>query len=201
MSAKWGAAAMVSASSVNSIAVLLLGQVRPVSAADRGVAGGDLLVAAANCVSAPRLSVDSPTSKQAQARVSDALLSASAPDVNQLKINLMQRLGKEFGLSMDDFDDQASFGAAIRDAVGQLRLQEGGDRVLAAIEKKLGLDKLGVPLDTLVNAIIDPEGADAEKLGAALERQAVKEAEEKEADAAQGVPARIRTDDLGLYAP
>lgn len=56
-------------------------------------------------------------------------------------------------------------------SVGQLKLAPNAQLVIAGIEKEIGLDKLGVSLDTVINAIIDPMGKDNDKLNAALEKK------------------------------
>lgn len=62
---------------------------------------------------------------------------------------------------------------------------------LVEIENKLGLDKLGVSLDTVVNAMIDPGGDDGDKLDAALRRRL--------GEAGKDHSALARLDELGRY--
>lgn len=168
-----GHAIILSTSTVNSAAMLILQQVRvPAADADAGAAPADGLMAAANGIPLSGNAGASKPSRQAQAKVVEALFSANTVDANKLKIKLMERLGKQFGLSVEEFDTQASFAAAVRDAVGQIKQQENGYLQLIAIEKELGLDKLGITLDELVNALIEPETEDGRKLEAALRKQA-----------------------------
>lgn len=169
-----GHAIILSTSTVNSAAMLILQQVRaPAADADADAAPADgLLMAAANGIPLSGNAGASKPSRQAQAKVVEALFSANTVDANKLKIKLMERLGKQFGLSVEEFDTQALFAAAVRDAVGQIKQQENGYLQLIAIEKELGLDKLGITLDELVNALIEPETEDGRKLEAALRKQA-----------------------------
>lgn len=110
--------------------------------------------------------------RQAQSVISESLFSAGVVDVNQMKIHLMERLGKELGLSMDDFDSGAAFGKAVKQAISAIRMTENGDLRLREIGDKLELDKLGISLDTLVEAMVDPGGDADKKLEAALMKQA-----------------------------
>lgn len=115
---------------------------------------------------------------QARGKIAESLFDRRAVDVNEMKVNLYERLGKEFGLDLEDFDDVRQFGREIRRAVEELKRQEGGFQVLARIERDLGLDKLGISIDTLIDAMIEPGGDADEKLEAALVRQ-LKEEDEK----------------------
>ncbi|MCC7252689.1 hypothetical protein [Hyphomicrobium sp.] len=189
---------MPSTLSLNSTALLILEQVRPSPAsAVKQRPAADQLVAAANGV--PIGGAGKP-SRAAQAKIVEAMFSANTVDANKLKIKLMERLGKEFGFSPGDFETSAAFGAAVRDAVGQLKMQEGGHQIVAAIEKKLGLDKLGLTLDALVNALIDPESEDGLKLETALRKQAAEEAKASGKDAARALLTLMtQRDEAGLY--
>lgn len=192
---------MLSTSTVNSAAMLILQQVRaPGASADAGGSPANGLVAAANGVPLSGAAGTSKPSRQAQAKVFEALFSANTVDANKLKIKLMERLGKQFGLALEDFDTQASFASAVRDAIGQIRQQENGYLQLAAIEKELGLDKLGITLDQLVNALIEPDGEDSQKLEAALRKQAGKEeGRNGEQNALRALLGLIQHDEEGFY--
>lgn len=167
------------------------------AAARRAPADG--LVAAANGVAPPDGAGASKPSRQAQAKIFEAMFSANTVDANKLKIKLMERLGKALGLSLEDFDTQASFASAVRDVIGQIRQQEDGHLRLAAIEKELGLDKLGITLDDLVDALIDPEGEDGQKLEAALRKEAGEQARKEGKDAARAVLTLMQRNEAGLY--
>src|SRR5690606_37347510 len=95
-------------------------------------------------------------SRQARAKISEAMFDSSAFNTTAMKINLMRRLGEELGIPFDDHATQFSFAAAIKEEVAKIRLLETGEKILAKIEKNLGLDKLGITIDQLVNAILDP---------------------------------------------
>lgn len=134
------------------------------------------------------------TSILARARITEALFGVNSLDPMKMKANLFERLGKEFGLSVDDFESVSSFGRAIRHAVGQLRLTQEGRVALAAIETKLELGKLGLSVDTLVEAMIDPGGDADEAVEAALLQEA---GEEQEKALATLRPFTL--DEAGLY--
>lgn len=188
-------------SSINSAAVLILQQASPLFAsAEPRTSPGDDLIAAVNGV-APRGGAGaSQASTQARAKISEALFSASSVSITEMKINLMRRLGEAFGISLDDHATQLSFGTAIKEAVEKTRLLEDGEKILAKIEKDLGLNKLGITIDQLVNAIMDPEGSDAEKLDAALRKQAGDDGKKDERDeATKALRTLLQRDESGLY--
>jgi hypothetical protein len=121
----------------------------------------------------------------------DDLFSVTTVDVNQLKVNLIERVGKELGVKQEDYDTPAAFGFALKMAVMKLKAEPDGAELIAKIERNLGLDKLGVSLNSVIKAIIDPDGRDAEELDAALRAQA------GEAD-----PERaVELDEIGIYRP
>ncbi len=92
----------------------------------------------------------------------------SPVDIQQLKFNLFRRAGEELGVKMDDFKDPGEFASALRTVIGKIKMTPDGATVLAALEKKLGLDKLGVSIDDLVDAISSPDGEGGKKLDGAL---------------------------------
>jgi hypothetical protein len=185
-------------SPVNAAAVLILQQANAALASpEKTRPAGDGLLAAANGL--PGALESSKPSAQAQAKVNEALFSTTVVDLHQLKINLMQRLGLAFGVNLEDYKSAAEFGGVIRGLVAEIKNQENGALQLREIEKKLGLDTLGISLDTLVNAIIDPEGSDGEKLDAALKKKLGIEDKDDGKEAYRGAPAGARTDETGLY--
>lgn len=125
----------------------------------------------------------------------DDVFSVMSVDVNRMKINLMERLGEKLGVSMDDFENASEFGRAIEQIVNQIRMRADGDIAIMRIEHELGLDKLGISLDELVDAIVDPQSRAAEKLNEALLREAGGGILDDE-------PAdrRPRIDEIGLYS-
>lgn len=122
---------------------------------------------------------------------SDDLFSVKIVDVNKLKVDLIDRLSKALGVKQEDYDTSRSFGFALKMAVIELKSKPEGRMLLLELEKDLGLDKLGISIDTLINAIIDPSGDDGEKLDAALGKQ-LGEANQQRA---------IELDEIGIYRP
>lgn len=110
----------------------------------------------------------------------DDLFSVNAQNLNKVKVDIYKRVGEALGVRESDYESFHAYGTALQQAVGQLKLAPNAQMVIAGIEKDIGLDKLGLSLDTVVNAIVDPTGDDNDKLDAALQKQ-------------------IGTDDDGLY--
>jgi hypothetical protein len=129
-------------------------------------AGGDLLKIANGLVSG-----SSGLTALAQAKVNEALFDRGTPDVHEMRVRLMERVGDALGLKPEDFDTVSAFGSAVKDKIAEIKRQPNGVLALMKIEKDVGLDKLGVSLDEFADALIDPAGSAAEKLDAALEKK------------------------------
>ncbi|TPK96053.1 MULTISPECIES: hypothetical protein [unclassified Mesorhizobium] len=121
--------------------------------------------------------------------ISASMLSVDSLNITAIKVRLMERAGKEFGVDQTDYESVSSYGSAIKDAVEALKRQSPS--AIAEIERQLGLDQLGVPLDTLVDAMVDPRGRDNDRLDAALKQHAGGQGEDE--------AASIQPDELGLY--
>jgi hypothetical protein len=186
---------MLSTSSVMTAAVQILQQANANTSSDERQQPSTAVLSIANGVAAPGVGAQS----KARAKLSEALFDQSVPTVIQKKIELMRRVGDEFGLKVEDFESASKFGAAIREKIGQIKLQPGGALALAAIEKKVGLDKLGISLEDFVDAMMDPKGSDAEKLDAALTKSLGDDAAEDTAGSPRDRVAALQRDDLGLY--
>lgn len=113
-----------------------------------------------------RMSMD-----QAQARAKEKietyLFDSSHVSVNELKVDLMERLGNALGLKQEDGESGFSWGRKLET---MLSTMDYGQK--RALEKEVGLDELDISIDTLVAAVKNPYADDAEKLKAALELKA-----------------------------
>jgi hypothetical protein len=179
---------MTAIHSVNSAALQIMRQFQPSPAtADGKATPVDSMVAAANGVRVETADADGGSA--------DSVFSPNHLDPTQMKIRLMERVGDEFGIDMDDFDDQASYGLAIQKAVSEIRAEPGGHLVLAEIEKSLGLDELGLSIDEMINAIIDPGSSDGDKLDAALEEKAG-----NQTDGGETSSGSVTLSDIGIYS-
>lgn len=181
-------------SPANSIALQILQQSSLSSAPAGRPAALDPLLAAANGRSNPAASDRTDNSIAAKAKITEALFSVNSLDLTRMKTNLFERLGKEFGLSVDDFESMAAFGREIKAAITWLRRSEEGRAEVARIEQRMDLPKLGISIDTVVEAMIDPQGGADDKLEAALLRD-VEEADEKAIEALRA----LVPDEIGLY--
>jgi hypothetical protein len=182
---------MPSLSALNNAVLLIMQQ--PPQSATAGSAGAGL-VASINGVSSPTGSGGSSPLIQAQAKISESMFSVNSVDPTAMKVRLIERVGKEFGIDRDDYKSLHSYGLAIKKAVDELKVKFPS--ALHEIEKKLGLDELGVSLDTLVGAIMDPTGDDGDKLDAALGEHLGDFSKGKGKAAAL---TSIRPDEIGLY--
>ncbi|WP_137933945.1 hypothetical protein [Mesorhizobium comanense] len=171
---------------VNSSALLILQQPRsPGGTADDGSTG---ILGVSGFAGA---SAGSPFT-QARAKISDAMFSVNNVDATEMKVKLIERLGEQFGIKRSDYKSMTQYGADIKRAVDALKAKPDSALAIARIEKELGLDKLGVTLDDLVNAAVDPDGKGSEKLDAALKKQA--------GDANKGTAGPLHQDEIGIYS-
>jgi hypothetical protein len=104
---------------------------------------------------------------QSSAIAFESIFSVNHVDATEMKVNLMERVGKTFGLELDDFADAGAMAKVID---GLIKDMDKGQ--IAAIEKELGLDELGVSLDEMLDAMKEPGGVADQKLDAALREEA-----------------------------
>lgn len=120
----------------------------------------------------------------------------------QMKVKLFEKVGEAFGLDQDNFDSFSQYASAI---VSRMEAMKEDDPVGAMIlfheiEKDLGLDELGLSLEEVVEAMIEPGGKADEKLDAALKALA----DEINGDFEEGedeIIGSVRIDSNGLYRP
>ena len=187
---------MTTTAPLNSAALLILQQASvPTASKEEAPSAGSVILAAANGVAIPSVS---DAQSQAKAKISDAFMD-SPVDIQQLKFNLFRRAGEELGVKMDDFKDPREFASALRTVIGKISMTSDGATVLAALEKTLGLDKLGVSIDDLVDAISSPDGEGGKKLDAALRAETGEDAKEAAKEAEKAILRTVQTDDAGLY--
>ncbi|MDX8520851.1 hypothetical protein [Mesorhizobium dulcispinae] len=171
-------------SALNSGAFLIL---QPQRLTSTETSAGDGLVASINSASASP-GAGSPLTL-AQARITESMFSVDSLNVTATKVRLMERAGKELGIDQADYESVFSYGSAVKNAVEALKRQSPS--AIAEIERQLGLDQLGVSLDTLVAAIIDPQGSDGDRLDAALEKHL--------GEIAGDEAASVQPNEIGLY--
>ncbi|MDX8534348.1 hypothetical protein RFM41_24810 [Mesorhizobium sp. VK25A] len=126
---------------------------------------------------------------QVEPAVSPSMFSVENLNITAIKVRLMERAGKEFGVDQAGYESVSSYGSAIKNAVEALKGQSPS--AVVEVERQLGLDQLGVSLDTLLNAIADPQGSNSERLDAALKQH--------EGGQGGGDVASVQPDELGLY--
>ncbi|ALN73012.1 hypothetical protein [Aureimonas sp. AU20] len=112
-------------------------------------------------------SIFDPAASNAKARVADALFDTTT-DQTQRKLALFEKTCDALGVRKDAFASDADYRAAIKDAFSKLKLQDDYPEIVQAIEENLGLTKLGVSLETVVNAILNPNGEGDKALTSAL---------------------------------
>lgn len=182
---------MTTVSALDSAALQILRQPVSLTAEKRDGTGTDDLVAIANGQTA-MVAVDrQPTAAASQ--VSEAMFSVNNVSVNQMKLDLIDKTGKALGVDQDDYGSRDDFVDAMRQALGRLKL-EGGPMAVMGLEKELGLDKLGVSIEDVIESARDPEAND--KLTKALERD-IGKTEDEDENLVQRLAAR--PNEIGLY--
>lgn len=105
--------------------------------------------------------------QRAKEKIDAYLFDASYVSTNELKIQLMDRLGKVLGLEKMEDESGYSYGKKLEDLVKDMDYA-----TKRKVEKDSGLADLGISLDTMIAAIKNPYGDDGQALNAALEKQA-----------------------------
>ncbi|MCS4243093.1 hypothetical protein M2418_002624 [Rhizobium sp. BIGb0125] len=185
-------------SSVNSAALLILQQTNSTSIISDEKPDSNSLVSVANGVN-DRIGMSAQPG-QAQSKISQAMFSVNNVNVNKLKLDLIERAGKELGFEKADFESDTAFASAMRKRVIYMHAT-GADERINAIEKELGLDKLGVSLLDVVSSARNPD-LDDKVTQALKEREGVEDEEvrrktEKENNASS--PSSLAPDEIGLY--
>ncbi|MGV1757075.1 hypothetical protein [Rhizobium sp. P44RR-XXIV] len=131
---------------------------------------------------------------QAQSKVSEAFFGTDGKvNITKLKMDLIERTGKALGVEKDSFVSMDDFIAAMKEAFNKIKNDPGA---IHAIEKDLGLDKLGLSLEDVINSAKDGENND--KVTRALERQ-LNQGRDKKDDGQTGQVTAIGLDKTGLY--
>lgn len=104
--------------------------------------------------------------RRARENIAEAFFNGGAKSITEQKIELMDQLGKELGISRDDFRSSYGYGKAIEDAIAALDPASAID-----LKDRLELDDLGISLTELVAAIKNPYGDEDTKLENALEKR------------------------------
>jgi len=129
-----------------------------------------------------------------QSKLSEAIFSVNSVDINKLKLNLFDRAGDALGVDKTKYASPDDFIEAVQEAVRNLKLHGAYD-VIKSVETDLGLDKMGISLDDLVDSATDPEANS--RVTKALERQLGKQDEQGDSNRADG----MTIDPDGIYAP
>lgn len=183
---------MVSVLPSNAAAVLILQQAAATSVGQDD-ASKTITDLANGVAKRDSVSVDKqPT--QAASKVASAMFGVNHTSVTETKLKLIERMGQALGLNKDDFSTSEEFFDAAKQASQQIQNKPDGNKVIASIEKDLGLDKLGISLSDLINDARNPK--DNDKLTEALKKQANGKDEEREKAAAL-LAGRI--DEDGIY--
>lgn len=178
--------------SVNSIALHILSHDRlPAASATKQDTPGSDLIAAANNVRKP--------SDETPAILTDDVFSVNSTDPNKLKMHLFERLGASLGVKMDDYASLSDYGKVIRDIVEKIRATPDGHQKLKEIERELGLTKLGLSIDILINAMINPGGRDDDKVDEALMRQVGGASADGQNEDPRVILQSMRIDETGTY--
>lgn len=138
---------------------------------------------------------------QVRAKAVEAMFSVNSLDVTALKVSLIERAGQELGVKQSDYASTREYGAALQQAFASLQRSPNAYLVIKDIEKKLGLDEIGISLEDLINAIADPDGRGNEKLNNALEIYVHGIVDRDRNGTASGdkTPASHPLDELGIY--
>jgi hypothetical protein len=197
----WGAE-MTLVSNPNSTALLILQKTNFNQVTDQKISLSSSDLAAASISAKSTIRVTAQPS-QAESKIAGALYSVNSVSVTEMKLDLIDRTGKALGVNQEDYASRDEFVDAMRRALGKLKI-EGGMAAVIALEKELGLDKLGVSVDDVIASAADPDSND--KLTKALKEEAgilsdeEGNEEEVEGEGEDRASAVFQADEIGLYS-
>ena len=105
--------------------------------------------------------------KRAREKIAEALFGSGGPDPVGLKMDLIERLSNELGIDTEEARSAYRLGKALEDALKDMLPNDVRD-----LSEKIGLEDLGVSMDTLLKAIKNPYGDDNKRLEDALIKRA-----------------------------
>lgn len=168
------------------------------------------------------LAIGQGTDAKTRAAATAALFSVNHVTGEKLLMQRVEQLGEVLGVERSHYRTFEEFGAAIKDAMLKLTAnpddgamisgiaarmkldsktvevllqQKTPDLLFHLIEQHLGLDKLGISLDSLVTAAQNPGGRDAERIKELL----VQESGPSKTDKAGQTLLLVTKDEDGLY--
>ncbi|NEI72729.1 hypothetical protein GR212_24510 [Rhizobium lusitanum] len=156
---------MTSVSNISSVALTILRGLNAISTAapQQPKSRADNLIAAASGQADKIAASKQPT--PAQSKVSEAFFGTDGKaDLTAMKLDLIYRTGKALGVDHEDYSSVHDFAKAMQKAYHELEPSE-----VNRIEHDLGLDKLGLSLEDVINSARDPERND--KVTRALKQQ------------------------------
>jgi len=166
---------MTSISNVTSAALAILQQLnKGTTVSDQPSSPADGLIAVATGQTNKAGVSKQPT--PAQSKVSEAMFSMSKDSIAKQKLDLIERTGRALGVERSDYSSMDEFVAAMKKVYGEIKVQAGGMAVFHALERQLGLDKLGLSIEDVIESAQDGDSND--KVTKALERRAKKEKDE-----------------------
>ncbi|MGN8019088.1 hypothetical protein ACTJJ7_00085 [Phyllobacterium sp. 22229] len=164
---------MTSISSATNVASLILQQSADLlSSQESRRSRADNLVAIANGVAGDEASSANPLTGQARSKVFESMFGAnSRPSINQIKIELFERTGEALNVDESKYATKTDYFKAVKIAFLALKLHQGGEKIIDGLEEGLGLKDLGLSLETVINAMGNPDGEDDRKVTEALEKK------------------------------
>lgn len=170
---------MTPISNMPSTALTILQQLnKSATLSQRPQPGADTLIAVATGQPDKIAASKQPT--PAQSKISEAMFSMSRDSITKQKLDLIERTGKALGIERSNYLSMDDFVAAMKKAYGEIKVQPGGMGVIHGLEKELGLDKLGLSLEDVINSAMD--GGDNDKVTRALEKRSHKDEDKKDDD-------------------
>lgn len=113
-----------------------------------------------------RMSMDTARAR-AKEKIDTYLFDAGHVSTNELKMQLIDKLGMALGLKKEDAESGFSYGKKLETILSTMDYAQK-----RALEKEVGLDDLDISIDVMIGAIKNPYADDNETLEFALEKQA-----------------------------
>lgn len=105
--------------------------------------------------------------KRARDKIATALFGTGQIDLNQMRLDMIEKLSEKLGIDMEEAKSSYSLGSAFEEAIKAL-----DPGMINKLEKQLGLDEMKITLTQFAAAVKNPYGDDNERLKNALEKKA-----------------------------
>lgn len=107
--------------------------------------------------------------KRARDKIAEALFGQGQVDINEMRMDLIEKLGEKLGIDVEEAKSSFGLGSAFQEAIKSLDYA-----TQKQLSEDIGLDDLNITLEQFVLSVKNPYGDENDRLKEALESQAGK---------------------------